>query len=76
MDERIAAALARVYPHDAGVPARADTPLSAYGPPASWPLLAAALGELGIAVRDRDLASGGAAGPTIGDLERLAAGTR
>ena len=68
MDERIAAALARVFPHDAGVLARADTPLTAYGPPQSWPLLATALRELGVEVRDGDLPDDA----TIGDLERCA----
>lgn len=69
MDERISAALARVFPHDAGMPARPDTPLASFGPAAAWPLLAQALAEAGITVDD-DLVGDDPGALTMRDLER------
>ena len=77
MDERIIAALARVFasrgPRSAdslGAAVRPDTPLAALGPIGlAWPLLAAALADVGI-VLDAEAARGIV---TVGDLDRACA---
>ena len=82
MDERITAALARVFAlrapggavaEAAGSPGdvvRPDTPLSALGPiDDAWPLLAAALDDEGLTLADADVAHV----VTVGDLARVLA---